>query len=237
MEVTCEEHSEVLFKYSVKKLLVKKIVSLICLGVFVLLFMNESFWHLRQYVPESLAYILYGPPRPVHYMSPELLEAFRNRSNNAPLSPDVLDSIRAFITKYGTISPTIWYLELLRLLILSSLFHMMVPIVIPDLFANKRVYIRLTGQQLCWYKVWFFIPVVSKNAIEWGKIESAELKKSFLTRSKQIIISYTETDMLEGDEKKKTTSFSGKYLEANIDEVMQNINGFIRSDSNEYSGD
>jgi len=58
---------EITFKYSVKKLITRKIIACVCLLIFALLIINEPFWHLRSYVPQSVAYILNGPPRLEHY--------------------------------------------------------------------------------------------------------------------------------------------------------------------------
>lgn len=214
-----------LFKYSIKKLLTRKIVGLICLCIFALLIINEPFWHLRPYIPESLAYILNGPPRLEHYMCPEQLAHFRDRSGNSPLTEETLDAVWAFYAIYGDLRPTTWYLEIPRRLILISLLWMATPIISFGMYANKRVCIRLTKKRFCWYSVWLFVPVASENSIEWSKVEDVALTKSFLSTHKSIIVHYTDT--IEENGEKKTAYISTKHLEHSADNVLQSIHSYM----------
>jgi len=223
-KVDCQQQSEIVFKYFVKKLLIRKIIGFICLCIMILMLVNEPFWHLRPYVPESVAYIFNGPPRLEHYMSAEQLAQFRDRSGNIPISEETLDAVWAFYAKYGDMRARIWYLEFPRRLILISLFWLALPIIVPDLFANKRVAIRLTKEKFCWYSVWPFIPVVTENSVEWDRIENVELKRFILTVNRRVNVCYTDTDDIE---KKKTEIFHAKYLEIDVDELFQSIQNYM----------
>ena len=228
-KVTCNEHPEVIFKYSIKKLLIRSIISLVCICIFALMIINEPFWHLRPYVPESLAYILNGPPRLDHYLCPEQLASFRGRNGSSRVTEETWNEIWAFYAKYGDLRPTIWHLETLRGFILISLLGMAVPIfflaLFPALFANKKIFIRLTKEHFCWYSPWFIIPITTPYSIEWSAIESVKLIRGPLFTGKEIAVRYADTT--ECIEKKETKFFSVKYLETSTNEMLQIIRSYV----------
>lgn len=226
-----EEHktTETVFKYSFKKLLIRKLISLFCLAIFVLLSVNEPFWHLRQYVPDSVAYILNGPPQLEHYMTPEQIAIFRDRNNrdNRGLTQEEMNIVWAFYAEYGSFRrPSIWYLEIPRRIILGSLFVLAIPLIVTDIFANKRVHIRLTKKRLLHYDPWIIIPIATEKFIDWDKVISIKTKRNILGE-KVIVVRYTYTEEHEHEEKEHAIAISDRYTEASRDDMLKEITTYF----------
>jgi len=106
---------------------------------------------LRPLVHPHVAYIFNGSPRVDHYLTPE------QRAASPRIAEETQEIFWAFIIEYGGVRGRVWYLEFIRALILSALFTVMIHIVNTDLFANKKVAIRLKKERLCWYTSWLII--------------------------------------------------------------------------------
>lgn len=187
---------------------------------------------MRPYIPESLVYILNGPPRLEHYMSHKELAHFRDRSGNSPLTEETLDAVLAFYAKYGDLRPTIWYLDIPRRLILISLLWLAIPIISLGMYANNRACIRLTKERMYWYTAWLFVPVATENSIEWDNVVCVELVNDFLAANKKITVHYT--DATEENEQQKAVYIPTKYLDFSADEILQCIHSYI-PDEKDYS--
>jgi len=230
------ETSEITFKYSAKKLFIRMVISLILLGVFLLLIMNEPLWRFRPYLSESAAYILFGRPNIVHYMSPETLAEFRQARQAESrfmhvMEDDILYIKMSFLEKYGCLMPYSWPLEAVRRLMLNALIFAAAPIFRPRIFTNKRVFARLTKTHFYYYNVWPIIPFAYEISLTWDRILDAELKLSPIFGD-QIVIHYIDTESnesKENDGKKDILSIPIRYGEDSKDVIFRNIYKHIKT--------
>jgi len=158
------------------------------------------------------------------YMSPDELTLFRNRDRNTPLTQGESDAMWAFYAKYGDLRVSIWYLEIVRRFIIISLLWNALPLIIFDLFSNKRVFMRLTKERIIYYDPWILIPVVTEKFVDWDNVTSIKLKKGALTGSR-IVMCYTCTD--EHVKKEQILYFNYKCCEASKDEMFCGIITFF----------
>jgi len=215
---------DIIFKYSVKKLLKRKVIALFALGLFALMVINEPFWHLRSYVPESVAYILNGPPRFEHSLNPEQLARFRERRglSGLPLGNDITEKWWAFYIEHGGTRATVLHLDIVRYTIFGILFSMATPLILTGVYADKRVNIRLTKDKLISYHPWRVLPFNEEEIIDWHKVISIEPVKTTL-----IDVRFLDTEGFDKKEIEKKLLLSTKYLEDERDDILQNMQRYM----------